>query len=176
MTFQRLTSARRGLLGALLGALMLAAVPPLHAAPLPYDESADAKAEIRQALVSAQAAHVPLVIIFGANWCPDCRALDAALHTGRTAALMAQRFRVVKVDVGRFDHNLDVDAVYGHPIKGGIPAAVLVGDDGQVAFSTRGGQLSDARHMSETGIYDFFRQAADAHPGRPASAPAAGGH
>jgi protein disulfide-isomerase len=128
------------------------------AAPLPYDEAADAKATVAQGLVAARADHLPLLIIFGANWCEDCRALDEALNTGKNAKLIAREFRVVKIDVGNFDHNLDVAAAYGNPIKLGIPAAVVVSPDNKVLYATAGGELANARRMSESGIYDFFRQ------------------
>jgi hypothetical protein len=67
---------------------------------------------------------------------------------------------VVKVDVGNFDHNLDVAAKYGDPIKKGIPAAVIVSPTGQVLYATKGGELADARRMSDDGVYEFFRKAA----------------
>ncbi len=127
-----------------------------HAGPLPYDESADAQAAVRQALGAAQADRRPVLLIFGANWCEDCRALDQALRSGRNAELVGREFEVVKIDVGRFNRNLDLAQAYGDPIRKGIPAAVVLSADNQVLYSTRAGELADARRMSETGIYDFF--------------------
>ncbi|MBS0320584.1 MAG: thioredoxin family protein [Proteobacteria bacterium] len=132
-----------------------------NAAPtLPYDEAADADAAVHRALAEASARKVPALIIFGANWCEDCRALDKSLHTSANAALIGKSFVVVKVDVGRFDRNLALDAAYGDPIKAGIPAAVIVSPDNRVLYSTRAGELADARTMSDAGIYDFFVAAA----------------
>ena len=127
------------------------------AAALPYDESADAKAAVQQALAAAKADKVPVLLVFGANWCEDCRALDLALKTGRNAELMAKEFKLVKVDVGNFNRNLDIDRMYGDPIKMGIPAAVLLSPDAKVLYATRAGELADARRMSESGIHDFFK-------------------
>ena len=129
------------------------------AADRPYDESADAKAQIVAALHAAAAAKEPVLLIFGANWCEDCRALDHALKTGRNAELMS-KFRMVKVDVGHFDHNVDVSTAYGNATKKGIPSAVIVSPDNKILFMTRAGELADARTMSDDGIYDFFTQAA----------------
>lgn len=126
------------------------------AAPLPYDEAADAKADVKRTLAEARKANKPVLIIYGANWCEDCRALDKALHEGRNAELVNREFKVVKVDVGRFDKNLDVAESYGNPIKKGIPGAAVLSPDGKVLYLTKLGELADARHMSETGIYDFF--------------------
>jgi len=134
----------------------------VHAAPLPYDETADAKADVQRALSAAQSTGMPVLVIFGANWCADCRALDKALGTGKNAELVAREFKVVKVDVGNFDRNLDLAARYGNPIKKGIPAAVVLSPKDEVLYATRLGELADARHMSDTGIYDFFKRVVQA--------------
>jgi thioredoxin 1 len=128
------------------------------AAPLPYDETADAKAAVQQALSAGKRSHVPVFVIFGANWCEDCRALDLALKNGRNAELLARQFKVVKVDIGNFDRNLDLVAAYDNPIKKGIPAAVVLSPDNEILYATRAGELADARRMSESGIYDFLRK------------------
>ncbi|WP_255365208.1 thioredoxin family protein [Collimonas sp. OK242] len=127
------------------------------AAPLPYDEKADAKADLSQALSQAQSSHKQVILVFGANWCTDCRELDKALH-GKSAALIDGKFILVKVDVGNFDKNLDVAQSYGNPIKKGIPAAVLLSPGNQILYSTKAGELADARRMGENGIYDFFHK------------------
>jgi protein disulfide-isomerase len=139
-------------------ALLLAFVVALaQAAPLPYDEAADAKGDLERALTAAKSEQKPVLVIFGANWCADCRALDRALTTGKNAELIAREFKVVKVDVGQFDRNLGIAARFGNPIKKGIPAAVVLSPQAEVLYATRAGELADARHMSETGIYDFFK-------------------
>ena len=131
-------------------------------APLPYDASADAKADIRNAIVAAKTAQVPVLVIFGANWCEDCRALDRALKSPRNRELIERKFKIVKVDVGNFDRNLDLAAAYGNPIKKGIPAAVVLSPRMEVLYATRAGELANARRMSESGIYDFFKRVTQA--------------
>jgi protein disulfide-isomerase len=140
--------------------LALALVATLAvAADRPYDESADAKAQIATALHDAAAAKEPVLLIFGANWCADCRALDTALKTGRNAELM-RKFKVVKVDVGQFDHNVDISTAYGNATAKGIPSAVILSPGNKILFMTRAGELANARKMSDDGIYAFFTQAA----------------
>jgi thiol-disulfide isomerase/thioredoxin len=139
---------------------LLTVVPLAHALDLPYDAAADAKAQVRQALAAGKKAHKPTLLIFGANWCGDCRALDASLHTAKNAALVEAHFEVVKIDVGNFDHNLELSQAYGDPIQKGIPAAVVVGADGKTLYTTKAGELANARKMSDQGIYDFFAKVA----------------
>ena len=124
----------------------------------PYDEVADAKAEIASALADAQRAKVPLIVVFGANWCGDCKMLDMAFKSGASARLIAKNYKVVKVNVGRFDRNVDIAESYGVPLKSGIPAVAILSDQGKVAYATRAGELADARRMGDDGVYEFFKK------------------
>lgn len=145
----------------LLPLLLLAATgTALAAATSPYDPGADAKAQVKSALSAGKQGHKPTLLIFGANWCGDCRALDTSLHSEKNAALIAKRFEVVKVDVGNWDHNLDIAQAYGNPIEKGIPAAVVVSPEGKIVYTTKLGELANARKMSDEGIYDFFDKVA----------------
>ena len=71
---------------------------------------------------------------------------------------MNKKFVVVKINVGQFDTNLAISNEYGNPIKKGIPAAVLLTPQNTMLYATHGGELADARHMGDQGIYDFFNQ------------------
>jgi thioredoxin len=125
------------------------------AAPPPYDPTADAPAVLERAITEAKSEDKYLLLVFGANWCEDCRKLDHAMQ-GSSGPLLASRFVIVKIDVGNFNRNLDLAQRYGNPIANGIPAAVLVTPSDQVVYSTKGGELANARRMGEKGIYDFF--------------------
>ncbi len=132
----------------------------------PYDEAADAQAQIQQALAEAVKTQQPVLLVFGANWCGDCKVLDSSFRAGRLAALMNDKFKLVKVNVGRFDRNVDIAQRYGVPLKKGIPAVALVSATGQLLYNTAAGELADARNMGEPGIHDFFTQLAAQHTGK----------
>jgi thioredoxin 1 len=146
----------------LLALTLLAAVAVANAAGKPYDEAVDAKAEIRTALVQAGRAKLPVLVVFGANWCGDCQVLDMAFQTGASAPLIHEHFEVVKVNVGKFDRNVDIAASYGLSLQNGIPAVVVLSPQGKVVYATRAGELADARNMGDTAIFDFFARVAGA--------------
>jgi protein disulfide-isomerase len=129
-----------------------------HAADGPYNEAADARLEISQALSRATKSGVPVLVVFGTNWCGDCKVLDMAMKEGASAPFVAREFNVVKVDVGRFDRNVGIAEFYGVPLKEGIPAVVILSPANKVLYVTRAGELADARNMGEKGIYEFFRK------------------
>ena len=128
------------------------------AADTPYNDAADAKLEIKHALARAADTHTSVIVVFGANWCPDCRELDHAMKNGDCASLMARDFQVVNVSVGRWDKNLDVAKSYGVPLENGIPAVAVVSSHNKVLYVTKEGELANARDMGDAGIYDFFKR------------------
>ncbi|HEX2010703.1 MAG TPA: thioredoxin family protein [Roseateles sp.] len=141
----------------LLASLLLtAATAAALAATGPYDEAADARAEIKATLSAAQQDKRPVLVVFGANWCGDCKVLDLAFKEGAAAPLIAKQFKVVKVDVGRFTKNTDIAEQYGVVLKKGIPAVAVLSAQGQPIYATRAGELADARNMGDKAIYEFF--------------------
>jgi len=130
----------------------------VSAADRPYNEAADAKLDIKQALTQAATAKIPVIVVFGANWCGDCRALDTAMKTGASAPLLARDFKIVKVDVGQMDKNLDIAKSYGVPLEKGIPAVVIIATNNEVLYATKAGELADARKMGDKAIYEFFKR------------------
>ena len=114
------------------------------AAENPYDETADAKRDIKQALTQAAGTKTPIIVVFGANWCGDCKMLDSAMKKGASASLLSRDFKIVKVDVGHFDKNLDVAKSYGVPLAKGIPAVAILSCSGDVQYVTKDGELADA--------------------------------
>ncbi|NJN52496.1 MAG: thioredoxin family protein [Gammaproteobacteria bacterium] len=63
----------------LLTCMLLAA--SAVASDFPYDETVDAHVDVDRAFATAQTKDRPVMILFGANWCTDCRVLDAAMGT-----------------------------------------------------------------------------------------------
>ena len=142
-----------------LGVVLALIAASAHAAEGPYDEHADARLALQRARAEAASSGTSVLVVFGANWCPDCRILDSTMKKEPTASLVAREFRVVKVDVGRFNRNVDVADGYGVPLKSGIPAIAIVSPANDVLFATRAGELADARKMGDAGLNAFFGRA-----------------
>lgn len=115
---------------ALVVALVLSTPTPIpfaYAGPVGiYDETADAAADIASALDSAKRQGKLALVMFGANWCPDCRALDGMAREGQLKQVLDEGYVVVHVDVGRYNKNLDLAERFGFDVKRGIPAIVTL--------------------------------------------------
>jgi thioredoxin 1 len=128
------------------------------AGPQIYDVSASPQKQIATAMDSAAKSGKNIVLVFGANWCPDCHALDAAMQKGDLADLIKKNYVVVKIDVGRFDKNLDVAEKYGVPIHRGIPALAVLDPQGKVLFAQSQGQFANAAQMPSQDFQAFFEK------------------
>lgn len=130
-----------------------AVLPAFAAEPAaPYNEQADARADINQALARAAAERKQVLVVYGANWCKDCLALERGFSQGHLAGEVSRRFVTVKVNVGRFDRNVEVANQMGVTLKKGIPTVAVLASDGQVLGATAGGELADARNMGEDAV------------------------
>ena len=139
-------------------ALAVAAMRVTPASEPLYDEKADAASDIRAAIRLASRRHKNVVLVFGANWCGDCHALDQQMHQPELASLIAKSFVVVNVDVGRFDKNLNLATKYHVPIEKGIPALAVLNPRGRLLYAQDQGQFADARRMDYQAFKAFFEQ------------------
>ena len=64
----------------------------------PYDETADASEAVAAAMTRAALADKRVIVVMGANWCHDSRALAGWFATPRFAAMLDSRYEVVFVD------------------------------------------------------------------------------
>lgn len=149
--------------GLLLALIAQLAVSPLRVyaqttRPAIYPEHADAKAQIHQALLTAGMESKRVIVVFGADWCPDCRALDLYFHDPGNASLLQHNFVLVHVNVGRFDKNLNVAKTYGVPLKKGIPALVVLDHTGHVLYAQKNGQFADMHELSPSTVTAFLQK------------------
>ncbi|WP_435176418.1 thioredoxin family protein [Actinacidiphila sp. bgisy145] len=133
-----------------------AATTPATASPEGYDPTRDAAADVTAAERASAKDGRPVLIDFGADWCPDCVVLGRTFTEPATAALLA-KYHVVRVDVGQFDHNLSLAARYVDLDSSGIPALAVVDRHGTTETATNQGQFSNARSMPESQVDAFLK-------------------
>lgn len=143
-------------------ALLLAACASIPAAPphpeaQPYAASADAAAELDAALARAKASGKRVLLVLGANWCHDSRALAGWLETPRFAALTAQAYEVVFVDVGMPQtgegRNLDIARRFGLDTMKNTPALLVLTPDGRAVNLDTARDWRNAASRSEEAIH-----------------------
>jgi thioredoxin len=139
-----------------------AASNPSNTTALLYDPHADANQAIAQAIRQAKKNQKRVLLDFGADWCPDCQVLSQLFDNPKVKPFLDQHYIVVRIDVGKWDNNLDIAKHYGDPIAQGIPAVVILDANAQMITSTAGGELANARTATPTEILGFLEQWAGA--------------
>jgi len=123
-----------------------------------YNESADARVEIKEALTKAAAEHKRIIVVFGANWCFDCHVLDKAFHSSDLAPIIASNYEVVHVDIGKGEKNQDLMTKYDVPMKRGIPGLAVLDADGKLIYSQKNGEFENARALAPEDFLAFLNK------------------
>jgi thioredoxin 1 len=133
--------------------------PAVKPNPNLYNKSADAKAEIKEAVAKAAQDHQRVMLVFGGNWCYDCHVLDQALHEADVAPILEKSFRVVHVDIGDDGKkNNDLAAEYKVPLEKGVPALAILGPDGKLLYSQQNGEWESARSLDPDDLVAFLNK------------------
>lgn len=127
---------------------------PASRNPNLYRVDANAPQEIAQTISEAGKEHKRVLLVFGASWCGDCYALDYGFHQPRIEPLLNDNFKVVHVDVGRFNKNLDVVRKYHVDLEKGIPSLAVLTPQGGLLYSTA--EFERARVMTEEDLIQFL--------------------
>ena len=121
-----------------------------------YSDTADAHAEIRDALARAAREHKRVLLDFGGNWCGDCQVLDIYFHREPNADLLAKNYILVDVNVGKYDKNLDLAKQYDIPLQKGVPALAILDANGHLIYSQRQGEFEAMRRMDPNSVTQFL--------------------
>ena len=124
--------------------------------PLPYNEQANAAAQVEGAFMRAKQTGKRVLIDFGGNWCPDCRILAGVMRLPEVKSFIESHYEVATVDVGMFDKNLDVVRRFGIQKLSGVPTVVVAEANGTTLNVTNSADLANARAMSPQGIADWL--------------------
>jgi len=128
----------------------------------PYDEAANADAQVAAAFARAQKSHKRVLIDLGGNWCVDCLVLSNFLRLPEMRRFMDAHYEEVLVDVGRFNRNLQIPARFGVTKKlEGVPALLIATPDGKLVNGANVFATADAHSMTPQALADYLAKYAD---------------
>jgi thiol-disulfide isomerase/thioredoxin len=143
-----------------------AAADAAHPEARAYAVRPDAAADVDAALTRAAANGRRVLLVMGANWCHDSRALAGWLKTPRFAALVAERYELVFVNVGMPQtgdgHNLEIAKRFGLADFPGTPALLVLTPEGKAVNLDTAASWRNAASRSEDAIYSELAALAEA--------------
>ena len=123
-----------------------------------YSATADAHADIAQAIRTATHEHKRIILDFGGNWCGDCQVLNIYFHQQPNEAILNKNFVLVDIDIGRMDKNVDVADKYGVPLNKGVPALAVLDEHGHLLYSQKDGEFEAMRRMDPGSVTEFLNK------------------
>lgn len=127
----------------------------------PYNLLADSKTEIIESISKLRDEQL-LIVILGANWCPECRLLATEIESEPLKKLDGTVLTFVKVDVNGWDRNMDIVEMLGNPAGGGIPAIAIIDKQSRVLATRTGKQLSSDKRLKGS-YYKYFSWLSDTY-------------
>ena len=125
--------------------------------PLPYNGEIYSSNDIEAFLVSSISKSKQPIIIFGGNWCPDCRILEGTLQLPTIKKYMIKHYKIMHVDVGRYDKNMNLISYFKIPEEEGVPRVHVFDNKKNILNMNSTQEWRTARDRNKQEIFNYFQ-------------------
>ena len=125
--------------------------------PLPYDGKIYSTGELNDFISESIKSGKQPIIIFGANWCPDCRIFSGTMDIPKISKFIDNKFNILYIDVLRYEINMQLMEEYGIPSEEGIPRVLVFDKDKNVINDSNTTEWRTARDRTSQEIFNFFQ-------------------
>lgn len=122
--------------------------------------SIDAQFAVDEAIAQSAASGKHAIIVMGADWCHDSRALAGWFETPRFETMLQENFVVQYIDVGQKNRNIDVAQRFGLENIVGTPTIIVTNRQGEVLNLESAPTWRNAASRTEDSIFDYFSELA----------------
>ena len=126
--------------------------------PLPYDEKVVDSLQLDEFINLSISKGKQPVVIFGGNWCPDCRILEGTLAMPTIEKFLQQHYQVMHIDIGRYDRNMELMDHLNIESKKGVPRVVILDLEKNIVNSSTSSEWTTARDRKQQEIYNYFQK------------------
>ena len=124
--------------------------------PLPYKRIEVTEEELKAFIANTKKKQA--VIIFGANWCPDCRILAGTLKLPSVEKFMQRNYSILHIDLGKYDINMALLEILGIPKQEGVPRVVIFDNKGKPINLDTNDRWRTARDSKQQEIFNYFQK------------------
>ena len=125
--------------------------------PLPYNGEIYSESDIERFLDSSINKSKQPIIIFGGNWCPDCRILEGTLQLPTIKKYMIEHYEIMHVDVGRYDKNMNLISYFKIPKEEGVPRVLVFDTNKNILNMESTKEWTTARDRKQQEIFNYFQ-------------------
>ena len=125
--------------------------------PLPYDGKVYDVDDLNKFIDNSINSSKQPIIIFGANWCPDCRIFSGTMDIPKIHSYINKHFEILYIDVKRYEINMELMEEYGIPSAEGIPRVLVFDKNKNLINNSNTTEWRTARDRTSQEIFDFFQ-------------------
>ena len=125
--------------------------------PLPYNGEIYSENDVEEVLNKTIKQSKQPISIFGGNWCPDCRILDGTLQLPTIKKYMDRYYRIMHVDVGRYDKNMNLISYFNIPKEEGVPRVLVFDKNKNILNMDSTKEWTTARDRKQQEIFNYFQ-------------------
>ena len=125
--------------------------------PLPYDGKVYDVDDLNKFIDNSINSSKQPIIIFGANWCPDCRIFSGTMDIPKIHSYINKHFEILYIDVKRYEINMKLMEEYGIPSAEGIPRVLVFDKNKNLINNSNTTEWRTARDRTSQEIFDFFQ-------------------
>tara|TARA_B100001113_G_scaffold291970_1_gene248490 strand:- start:524 stop:955 length:432 start_codon:yes stop_codon:yes gene_type:complete len=126
--------------------------------PLPYDGSVYSINDLNKFINTTIRSDKQPILIFGANWCPDCRIFSGTINIPKIKSYIDKNFQILYIDVKRYEINMGLMEEYGIPSAEGIPRVLVFDKNKNLLNNSNTTEWRTARDRSSQEIFNFFQE------------------
>ena len=126
--------------------------------PEPYSGMLIADDDLKKFINLSVEQNKQSIIIFGANWCPDARLLEAVMQLKLIKKYLDSYSNILHIDVGDYEINTGLFKVFDNNIRDGIPRIFIMDRKGRNINLQDNDTMRRARELSTQGIFDYFQK------------------
>ena len=128
--------------------------------------SEDSMADLKAGFETAQKNNKLALVVMGANWCHDSRALAARLYKEPLSTVIKAHYEIIFIDVGYLEKGKDIISSLGIPVYYATPTVLIVDPASrQVLNADNRNQWGNAYNISMQDSVDYFTEFSEAGDG-----------
>ena len=126
--------------------------------PEPYEEIKVTLNELREFIKKSVDQNKQSLVIFGANWCPDAKFLEAVMQLPTVENFLKKYVNVLNIDLGNYEINMELFNFFNSDIQDGIPRVFIMDNKGLNINLDSNDSLRKAREIPAQEIFNYFQK------------------
>ena len=126
--------------------------------PEPYKEIKVTLNELREFIKKSVDQNKQSLVIFGANWCPDAKFLEAVMQLPTVNSFLKKYVNILNIDIRKYEINTELFNFFDSDIKDGIPRVFIMDKRGLNINLDSNDTMRKARQLSAQEIFNYFQE------------------